>query len=102
MPVFWEHGVVTVAGTLVVSRPRGAWLDRRRAYRIVVDGKVKGKVKDGQELALVLEPGRHTIEARIDWSGSEPASLHVGPGATVRMSVESRGNPFRAPKVRPA
>jgi hypothetical protein len=92
---------VTIAGTLVVSRPRGSWLDRRRTYQVVVDGEVKGKVRGGAELALVVKPGRHTVLARNGRAGGPAASFHVGPGATVRMRVDAPGNPLGAPKVSP-
>ena len=92
---------MTIAGTFVVSRAGGSWLDRRRTYTIVVDGDVKGKIRDGAELALVVKPGRHTVEVRNGKAGSRASSFHVGPGATVRMRVDAPGNPLGAPTMTP-
>lgn len=82
---------MTVIATLVVERTSQAWVDRARAYQILVDGSVKGSVRCGRELALALPPGRHLVRARLDWTGSETVPVHLGPGATVRLRVEPRG-----------
>ena len=82
---------MTVISTLTVERPSGHWIDRARAYQIVVDGAVKGVVRCGRELSLALPPGPHTVRARLDWTGSDDLPVHLGPGATVRLRVEPRG-----------
>jgi len=82
---------MTVIATLVVERTGQAWIDRARAYEIVVDGAVKGSVRCGRELKVAIRPGAHTVRARLDWTGSENVRVHVGPGGTVRLRVEPRG-----------
>ncbi|GAA0471844.1 hypothetical protein Ade02nite_51380 [Paractinoplanes deccanensis] len=82
---------MTVIATLTVERPTGAFFDRARAYKIVVDGVVKGSVRCGREISLALPPGGHTVRAELDWTGSPDLPVHLGPGATVRLRVEPRG-----------
>jgi hypothetical protein len=82
---------MTVIATLTVQRPGASGIDRARAYEILVDGEPKGTVRSGRELSLALQPGRHTVRARLDWTGSEDVPVHLGPGATVRMRVRARG-----------
>lgn len=82
---------MTVIATLKVERPGATGIDRARAYEIIVDGETKGTVRSGRELSLALQPGRHTVRARLDWTGSEDYPVHLGPGATVRLRVQSRG-----------
>jgi hypothetical protein len=79
---------MTVIATLLVVRPPKSGPG---AYRIVVDGEVKGKIAAGEELALALTPGKHRVSARIDWTGSPEVGVHLGSGATVRLRVEPRG-----------
>jgi hypothetical protein len=79
---------MTVIATLVVARPAKSGPG---AYKIIVDGEEKGRVTAGQELALALTPGTHRIRARIDWTGSPEISVHLGPGATVKLTVTPRG-----------
>jgi hypothetical protein len=82
---------MTVIATLKVERPGTTGIDRARAYEIIVDGEPKGSVGSGRELSLALQPGRHVVRARLDWTGSEDVAVHLGPGATVRMRVRPRG-----------
>jgi hypothetical protein len=71
---------------LTVSRDSG-YADHFRAYSIVVDGKKIGKVRNGETKEFTIEPGSHSIRAKIDWCGShtldftatedEPLFFHV-------------------------
>ena len=88
--------VMTVIATLTVERPSGAWIDRARAFHIIVDGEEKGVLRCGRELSLALPHGTHTVRARLDWTGSDDLPVHLGPGATVRLRVEPRGTRFAA------
>jgi hypothetical protein len=82
---------MTVIATLTVQRPGEAGIDRASAYEIIVDGVPKGSVRSGRELSLALPPGRHTVRARMNWTGSDDLPVHLGPGATVKLRVEPRG-----------
>ena len=82
---------MTVIATLTVKRTAQAWIDRARAYEILVDGAVKGSVRCGRELSVALPAGAHTVQARLDWTGSEKVHVHLGPGQTVHLTVEPRG-----------
>ena len=82
---------MTVIATLIVERTGQAFVDRARAYQVLVDGTVRGGVRCGRELTLALPPGRHLVRARLDLTGSETVPIHLGPGETVRMQVEPRG-----------
>ena len=87
---------MTIAATLLVDRAESHWLDRRFGCRLLIDGRVRGVVGHGGELALVVAPGRHTARARVGWTGSGEVPFSVAPGATVRMRVRPRGNPLSA------
>ena len=66
-----------VMPTLIVRRARGG-SDRLRRYRILLDGVAVGQLLQGEALSVAVEPGRHELQARIDWCGSRPLSLEVG------------------------
>lgn len=85
---------MTVVGTVTISRPRTRWLDRLRAYRLVVDGAVKGEIRAGEEQSFAVAPGRHWVQGRIDWTGSPRLEFEVGPGETVRLRLAPRANPL--------
>ena len=41
-----------------------------RAYKVVLDGDVVGKVKNGETVEFELPPGQHTLHLKIDWCRS--------------------------------
>jgi hypothetical protein len=91
-----NHRGMTMAATLLVDRPHSRWLDRRLDCRLLVDGRVRGVVRHGGELALVVAPGQHVARARVGWSGSGDVTFSVAAGATLRMQVTPRGNALSA------
>jgi hypothetical protein len=75
------------SGELVVSRPAGWYQDLLRRYEVVVDGRVAGRLRRGEELRVDVPAGRHRVQARIDWTGSPPVEVDVPPSGTVTVTV---------------
>lgn len=84
------------SATLVVQRPSGRWRDLLRSYVVVVDGVRVGTIRSGGELVVSLLPGHHRIEARIDWTGSEPVELVLHPGESAVLGVQPAGGAVRS------
>jgi hypothetical protein len=80
---------------LIVHRD-GGWNDVLRAYRIVVDGREVGGVRRKGEIRVPLEPGVHTVEAKVDWCGSPPVTVAAGPGEQVELLVRNGLEGWRA------
>jgi len=57
--------------SLVITRDRG-YADSIRSYRVLLDGELAGTVTPRGELRLEIGPGKHVVEVRIDWCGSQP------------------------------
>src|SRR5579875_3676827 len=76
---------------IVFSRPRGRYRDALRSYRLEVDGVTRGHIRPGQSVTVEVEPGPHTVRARISWTGSPEADVRVGPGEEARFRVEPAG-----------
>ena len=57
-------------GRLRVHRDPNVWADRLRAYRLVVDGRERGAIKEGETLEIELPPGDHSVWMKIDWARS--------------------------------
>lgn len=68
---------------------RAGWIDWLRAYKIVVDGRVVGKVGNGDSAEFDVAPGRHTIQLRIDWCGSPTLEFHAAEGRRVKFMARS-------------
>ena len=50
---------------LIVKRGK-AWVDGWRSYVLYLDGEKVGKIKEDKEIIFEVEPGEHTLRARID------------------------------------
>ncbi|HOJ99126.1 MAG TPA: hypothetical protein PLW34_06165 [Termitinemataceae bacterium] len=46
---------------------QSGWQDKLRAYKIVCDGKVIGKIRDNQSVKIYIPAGSHEIYASLDW-----------------------------------
>ena len=84
------------AARIVVRRPKGAYRDAIRSYKIEIDGVVAGSVGPGDQVEFPVDPGEHSVRAVIDWTGSPVMPVTVGPGGTERLIVEPAGNAFTA------
>ena len=73
--------------TLFLHRERLSWGDRFRAYGVNIDGEKVGSVRNGETAQFRLPPGNHSVELRIDWTGSELLTFDVGPGDQVYVNV---------------
>ena len=52
-----------------IKRDSG-YADRLRAYKVVLDEKVIGEIKNGQEVAFEIPKGSHQLYLKIDWCRS--------------------------------
>ena len=73
-------------GFVQVRRDRSRWKDRLRSYKVVLDGAVVGKLRNGSEAVFAVDPGRHSLAIRIDWTGSDPEEFTVEEGQTVQFA----------------
>jgi hypothetical protein len=63
--------------TAVFYRPAGVWRDRFRSYRLYLDGQMCGTIRPGREVSVVVSPGHHIAQARIDWNGSPEVEFDI-------------------------
>jgi hypothetical protein len=69
-----------------------AWVDRLRAYTLLVDGEARGRIGQGETLEIELVPGDHIVQMQIDWATS--AELVVDGGRDVALRCRANANPF--------
>ena len=80
----------------MVERPQRGWYldarDRWRSYRVLVDGERVGKLRVGGRLVTSVAAGRHTVQVRIDWTGSRTAHVFLHEGGEVVLKVHPAGS----------
>jgi hypothetical protein len=81
---------------ITLRRRRALWMDIARAYKVVIDRRVVGRLRNGEEKTFLVEPGGHEVEIRIDWMGSPPLELDLAAGEEARLSCRGR-NPLLVP-----
>lgn len=69
-----------------IARTR-QWFAVWRRIGIRIDGEEAGAVGFGRTLRLSVPPGRHRIEARLDWGRSPALVLDLDAGDLVRLEV---------------
>ena len=73
-------------GTLSISRPV-QWSDRRRHYRILIDGVEAGRIDNGGTFEVELAAGDHEVTARIDWCRSKACRVSISRSVATRLEV---------------
>jgi len=91
-----HHGPVTDSATLCVRRAPAPWRDRKRAYKILIDGSVVGEVRDGADFQCRVPAGAHSIRMKIDWLGSSSLRFSVTAGQEVFFTCEPGGSAWTA------
>ena len=66
-----------------------SYADRLRAYRIIVNGAERGRLKAGCTIDIPVDVGNHTVAAKIDWCGSPNVNVTSTVGSIVMLSCES-------------
>lgn len=74
--------------TLIITRPR-EWINKFRRYKIYVDGKPLGSIRNDEIIQLETTEGRHVITAKIDWCSSNEHSVTLSEGETYHLKISA-------------
>jgi hypothetical protein len=81
------NGEAVLASITIVRT--AAYADRLRDYTIELDGQVLGEMAEGETSTYEVAPGRHQLEARVDWCGSQRVAFSVAADEDVKFVVSS-------------
>ena len=76
--------------TIRVKRDRTRSNDRRRPYRVLVDGLEAGELRRGETKDFAVESGAHGVRVSIEFEHSEEWRVTVGDGDLVAFVCRSR------------
>ena len=80
--------------SISLTRDSG-YADRRRQYRVLIDGVEVGRIADGATESYAVTPGNHTLVLKIDWCGSKLLNFDVQDGQLLYFACGSSLRAFR-------
>jgi hypothetical protein len=95
-----ESGAIlrTLGGFVALLRivRDSGYADRLRAYKILVDGKTIGEIRDGETREFPISSGQHDLALKLDWCGSKTTQFAVVEGDALTFYAKSN---LRGPRV---
>jgi len=82
--------------SIVIERAPGGYRDRMRPYKVLVDGVASGSVKQGESVTILVAPGTHTVQLKIDWCTSRAVAVEVPPSARATLRCSAGGSALMA------
>jgi len=78
---------------IVISRS-GEWVNRRRRYKLKLDEQELADIKTNEIKEFNVSPGKHVLQATIDWTSSNAFEFDIADGETVyiRLSAFKHAN----------
>jgi hypothetical protein len=70
---------------LSIERASVPWKGHARAFRVILDGKRVGSVRDGQRFIRPVPVGPHLLRIGLDWGGSPEVAFWATKDATVEF-----------------
>jgi hypothetical protein len=74
-----------------VARQEARWRDHARHYKVVIDREVVGRLANGETAECPVGPGKHSIQIKIDLSGSRIISVWTVAGDERTFSCQPKG-----------
>jgi hypothetical protein len=65
------------------------YVDRLRAYQVVLDGQKIAGIRDGETKEIPVSAGEHLLSLKIDWCGSKTIKFLVADGDTATFYAKS-------------
>lgn len=92
MPALTEDYTTQEPAIVRVTRKPAPWRDRLRPYKVVIDGTVKGMIRNGETKDFIVPSGHHEVRMKIDWTGSDPSAVDVEAGQVAALECEPGGS----------
>ena len=82
--------------TITVTRAPGGSRDRMRGYTVLIDNAPAGSVKAGEHVTVLVAPGPHTVQMKVDWCTSPALTVNAAPGAGTTLDCAPGGSALTA------
>jgi hypothetical protein len=64
---------------------QAAWFGSLRAYRIFLDGKKSGTIRELESRTFEVQPGLHEVFLKVDWTSSPHLTMNIATGEQVKL-----------------
>jgi hypothetical protein len=81
---------------IIIRRKNAIWQDRARKYTVLLNGREIATVSNGSEVEFDVEPGKHTVQMKIDWCNSPEFEVDTRAGETVVLECGPNASPLSA------
>lgn len=65
------------------------WQNKARGFKVLIDGKEAGTLKNDSAEEFTVAPGSHTVHCKVDWCGSEPVNVHLRANEIAYLEVKN-------------
>ena len=80
---------------LILTR-KGEMINRRQQYKVLIDGKEAGLIKNDDSQEFVLEPGIHELQLKFSWMTSPVSTVNLQEGKNTYLKARSGMKHFTA------
>lgn len=77
-----------MTASLFITRDSG-FADFVRKYKVVLDGEEIGVLKNGGTFGCTIASGKHALQLKVDWCGSDMVEFNAVPGEQVQFQCGS-------------
>lgn len=79
---------------IIISRVSSS-SDKIRKYKVIVDDKEVGNIKDGETKCFEVDEGNHNIYLKIDWCRSNKLDFYVSKDYSIEFECGSSLNDWK-------
>lgn len=75
-----------MASKIILTR-KGEFINRRQRFRVFINGKEAGLIKNDDTEEYELEPGTYTVQCKFNWMSSPVHTVDVKEGVNTYLKV---------------
>ena len=73
---------------LILTRKR-EWINRRQRFKVLINEKEVGLIKNDDTQEYELEPGTYTVQCKINWTSSPVHTIEIKQGMNAFLAVSN-------------
>lgn len=77
-----------MAAKLILTRSR-EMVNRRQLYKVLINGKEAGAIKNDSNEEYSLEPGNYVVQCKLNWMRSNEHTFELADGKNTYLKVHS-------------